>query len=77
MIDNIQGTLASESPMFAMSGDGTDDVSIPMLFLFNLDGLKFLEALEKNPEMEVTLTDGSGKLFATNRLICDTQYLCF
>ncbi|TRY64103.1 hypothetical protein TCAL_02594 [Tigriopus californicus] len=60
VIDNIEGTSASESPMFAMSGDGTDDISIPMLFLFNLDGLKFLEALEKHPEMEVTLTDGSA-----------------
>ncbi|XP_059093383.1 ER degradation-enhancing alpha-mannosidase-like protein 3 [Tigriopus californicus] len=69
VIDNIEGTSASESPMFAMSGDGTDDISIPMLFLFNLDGLKFLEALEKHPEMEVTLTDGSDSLARFHRII--------
>ena len=39
--------------MFAMSGDGTDDVSIPALFLFNKEGKKLLLAYQKQPELEV------------------------
>eukprot|EP00095_Tigriopus_kingsejongensis_P009960 maker-scaffold17_size721972-snap-gene-1.25 protein:Tk09960 transcript:maker-scaffold17_size721972-snap-gene-1.25-mRNA-1 annotation:"er degradation-enhancing alpha-mannosidase-like 3" len=60
VIDNVKGTSAAESPMFAMSGDGTDDVSIPMLFLFQVDGNRLLEAMEDHPDLAITFTDGSG-----------------
>lgn len=42
--------------MFAMSGDGKQDVQIPMVFLFHKEGTELLEALERNPDMEVVLT---------------------
>ncbi|KAF6201195.1 hypothetical protein GE061_005642 [Apolygus lucorum] len=45
------------SPMFAMSGDGTDDVDIPVVFLFYDDAWKLLNALAENPAMEVSLAD--------------------
>ena len=34
-MDDTEGTAAQTSPLFAMSGDGVDDVQIPMVFLFN------------------------------------------
>ena len=33
-MDNTPGTAAQSSPLFAMSGDGVDDIKIPMVFLF-------------------------------------------
>lgn len=40
--------------MFAMSGDGKDDVTIPVVFLFSVDGVTLKQALEKNPDLEVS-----------------------
>ncbi len=37
VMDNVEGSTASQSPIFSMSGDGNDDVSIPMLFIFKED----------------------------------------
>ncbi|CAG0912442.1 unnamed protein product [Notodromas monacha] len=60
VIDNVAGTSARESPMFAMSGDGTDDVRIPVVFIFEADGRDLLHALERDPELEVVLAGGGG-----------------
>jgi hypothetical protein len=38
VIDNAEDSSYSSSPMFAMSGDGTTDVTIPALFLFGKEG---------------------------------------
>jgi mannosidase alpha-like ER degradation enhancer 3 len=43
--------------MFAMSGDGTDDVSIPVVFLFYQDASQLLQAVNGNPALEVTVAD--------------------
>ena len=43
--------------MFAMSGDGTDNVDIPVVFLFSQDAWNLLQALAQNPAMLVTLGD--------------------
>lgn len=43
--------------MFAMSGDGTNDVSIPLVFLFSGDAEVLLKALQENPDLEVILSD--------------------
>lgn len=43
--------------MFAMSGDGTDDVDIPIVFLFSQDAWQLLQALAHDPAMLVTLGD--------------------
>ena len=34
VVDHNKGTTATNSPLFSMSGDGTDDVSIPLVFMF-------------------------------------------
>jgi mannosidase alpha-like ER degradation enhancer 3 len=43
--------------MFAMSGDGTDDVTIPVVFLFYHDASQLLQAVSANPALEVTVAD--------------------
>lgn len=57
MIDNTPSTSAATSPMFSMSGDGTDDVAIPTVFLFTQDASKLLIALSKDPTIKVTLAE--------------------
>lgn len=39
-----------------MSGDGVDDVTIPMAFLFYDDAVRLLEAVRKNPDIDITLS---------------------
>lgn len=46
--------------MFAMSGDGkeVDDVKIPFVFLFNVEGSTLIDALVKSPDNELLVTIG-------------------
>ena len=60
VIDNVIGSTAEGNPLFAMSGDGTDDVSIPFVFLFAEQGRKLLRALEQDPDLIVTIQDAKG-----------------
>ncbi|KAF0307545.1 ER degradation-enhancing alpha-mannosidase-like protein 3 [Amphibalanus amphitrite] len=57
VVDHTGGTGAESSPLFAMSGDGTDDVTIPLVFLFTAEGERLRAALRANPQLEVTLSD--------------------
>ncbi|GAB6023426.1 ER degradation-enhancing alpha-mannosidase-like protein 2 [Chamberlinius hualienensis] len=57
VIDNNVGSSSSTSPLFAMSGDGSSDVVIPMVFLFKLDGAKLMQHIKQNTHLIVTLTD--------------------
>ncbi|XP_068226667.1 ER degradation-enhancing alpha-mannosidase-like protein 3 isoform X4 [Palaemon carinicauda] len=61
VLDNTPGTSASSSPMFAMSGDGNDDVDIPLVFLFAGDAEILLKAIQDNPDLEVVLGDFADK----------------
>lgn len=54
VVDN-SGDVSKTSPLFAMSGDGNDDVNIPVVFLFVSDAAKLLSALTKDLKMKVTL----------------------
>ncbi|XP_034254051.1 ER degradation-enhancing alpha-mannosidase-like protein 3 [Thrips palmi] len=56
VIDHTVGTSVTKSTMFAMSGDGVDDVKIPMAFLFYDDAVRLLEAVRSNPDMDITLS---------------------
>lgn len=55
VIDNVPGSTADDQPMFAMSGDGVDDVVIPVVFLFTREGDLLRKAIEKNPDLEVSV----------------------
>lgn len=54
VLDNSGG---GSSALFAMSGDGKDDVRIPVLFLLQQDALQLLQAVSLEPELEVTLSE--------------------
>lgn len=55
VIDNVVGSSSKDMPMFAMSGDGKDDVSIPVVFLFSNDAKVLEAAVNNNTELEVGL----------------------
>lgn len=57
IVDNVPGSNSMSSPLFSMSGDGTEDVTIPSVFLFTQDASKLLLAISKDPKVEVTLSE--------------------
>ncbi|XP_076009611.1 ER degradation-enhancing alpha-mannosidase-like protein 3 isoform X2 [Genypterus blacodes] len=59
VIDDNDGSSSDTAPLFQMAGDGrnTDDVSLPILFLFHKEGNILLEALKEYREVEVLLSD--------------------
>ncbi|GLH04275.1 alpha-1,2-Mannosidase [Gryllus bimaculatus] len=71
VVDNTPGTSSATSPMFAMSGDGNNDVTIPVVFLFYQDASQLLQAVGQDPGLYVTLaekmTPPQGKLLINIR----------
>ena len=64
VLDNTDGTAANTSPLFAMSGDGVDDVKIPMVFLFMEEAKLLMRVMAENKDLSVTLEekeDSSGR----------------
>nr|XP_015211811.1 PREDICTED: ER degradation-enhancing alpha-mannosidase-like protein 3 isoform X1 [Lepisosteus oculatus] len=59
VIDDNEGSSSDTAPLFQMAGDGrsTDDITIPLLFLFHKEGNIVLEALREYREVEVLLSD--------------------
>ncbi|TRZ01239.1 hypothetical protein DNTS_014814 [Danionella cerebrum] len=59
VIDDNEGSSSDTAPLFQMAGDGrnTDDVILPLLFLFHKEGSILLEALKEYKEVEVLLSD--------------------
>ncbi|OAD55906.1 ER degradation-enhancing alpha-mannosidase-like 3 [Eufriesea mexicana] len=58
VLDNVDGSSATTSPIFAMSGDGkeVDDVTIPVVFLFSVEASELLKAIAKaNGDLTVTI----------------------
>ncbi|XP_060521130.1 ER degradation-enhancing alpha-mannosidase-like protein 3 [Cylas formicarius] len=60
IVDNVAGSSVASSPMFSMSGDGSDDVTIPSAFLFTEDAAKLLLALSKDLMLELTIREIGG-----------------
>ncbi|XP_033219638.1 ER degradation-enhancing alpha-mannosidase-like protein 3 isoform X2 [Belonocnema kinseyi] len=63
VLDNVPGSSAVNSPMFAMSGDGkeVDDVKIPFVFLFSIEANELLQAIRSNGLLTVTISDFAQK----------------
>ncbi|XP_012227462.1 ER degradation-enhancing alpha-mannosidase-like protein 3 isoform X2 [Linepithema humile] len=58
VLDNVAGSSAATSPMFAMSGDGkeVDDVTIPVVFLFFTEAAELMRAINAaDGDLTVTL----------------------
>lgn len=60
VLDTVVGSSAAVSPMFAMSGDGKerDDVTIPVVFLFNKEAAELVVSLIAN-DGSLTVTIGT------------------
>ncbi|KAG8430603.1 hypothetical protein GDO86_020319 [Hymenochirus boettgeri] len=59
VIDDNEGSSSDTAPLFQMAGDGknTDDITIPMLFLFSKEGNIILDAIHEYQQVEVLLSD--------------------
>lgn len=55
VVDNVAHTSSTGAPMFAMSGDGSSDIVIPVVFLYGQEGSTLLEILREYPEMIIHL----------------------
>ncbi|XKL61531.1 hypothetical protein PGB90_008588 [Kerria lacca] len=56
IVDNIADSSSETWPLFAMSGDGKDDVNIPVVFLFTHEAKMLIDAATKEPNLNVTLS---------------------
>ena len=61
VVDNNDGSSADGSPLFAMSGDGQTDVTIPMLFLFHKEGAVLEKGLADYSKVAVLLAEKARK----------------
>ncbi|XP_066590286.1 ER degradation-enhancing alpha-mannosidase-like protein 3 isoform X2 [Prorops nasuta] len=59
VLDNVVGSSAATSPMFAMTGDGKelDDITIPFVFLFSAEANELMKAIvgSGNEDLEVSI----------------------
>lgn len=56
IMDNVPDSSADSFPLFAMSGDGKDNVNIPVVFLFTREAKTLIEAVTKEPTLNITLS---------------------
>ncbi|KAG9351265.1 hypothetical protein JZ751_025157, partial [Albula glossodonta] len=70
VIDDSEGSSSDTAPLFQMAGDGhsTDDIILPLLFLFHKEGNILLEALREHREVEVTAAFFKGKALASSMM---------
>lgn len=47
--DNVPGSSGETQPMFAMSGDGNDDVNIPVVFMYSVEFGKLSAMMRRRP----------------------------
>lgn len=55
--DHHEGSNSEETPLFQMVGDGdsTDDIRLPLVFLFSHEGAILTAALEEHRNVDVLL----------------------
>ncbi|XP_041368922.1 ER degradation-enhancing alpha-mannosidase-like protein 3 [Gigantopelta aegis] len=61
VIDHNEGSSADSQALFAMSGDGKNDITIPMVFLFKKEGAELVSAVQTLGIIEVVLQDGHSQ----------------
>lgn len=73
-LDDNEGSSSDTAPLFQMAGDGknTDDITIPMLFLFNKEGNIILDAIREYEAVEVLLSD-KAKDRGMDKVMCYIQ----
>lgn len=60
VVDNNEESSQEASPLFAMSGDGVQNVKIPTLFLFGKEGKDLMWSMRSVTDLVVFLGDGSA-----------------
>lgn len=61
VIDDVIGTTEETLPMFAMSGDGKDDVSIPVTFLYYQQGHSLMWFLKQKDDLVIEINAADSK----------------
>ncbi|KAL2099529.1 hypothetical protein ACEWY4_003923 [Coilia grayii] len=63
-IDHREGSSSEETPLFQMVGDGvsTDDITIPLVFLFSREGTELTSALDQHANVDVLLLSKERQL---------------
>uniref|UniRef100_A0A2M4BE78 alpha-1,2-Mannosidase n=1 Tax=Anopheles marajoara TaxID=58244 RepID=A0A2M4BE78_9DIPT len=72
VFDNTPNTSINNQQMFAMSGDGKDDVQIPVVFLFTKEAEQLMAAIKQQPTVELTLMSVTGLKERLERERADT-----
>ncbi|XP_025112194.1 ER degradation-enhancing alpha-mannosidase-like protein 3 isoform X2 [Pomacea canaliculata] len=67
VVDHMEGSSSENQPLFAMSGDGTNDVTIPLVFLYHSQGQQLLLTLADNSFLEVILSASQDTLPSLNK----------
>lgn len=57
ILDNVPDSTHESTALFAMSGDGKDEIDIPAVFLFSQEGRYLTEAYEEKPDLIVTVSE--------------------
>lgn len=55
IVDNVPESTADNMALFAMSGDGRDDIEIPAVFLFSQEGQYLKDSVKEDPGLGVTV----------------------
>nr|XP_021187519.2 ER degradation-enhancing alpha-mannosidase-like protein 3 [Helicoverpa armigera] len=55
ILDNVPDSTHESTALFAMSGDGNDDIEIPAVFLFSQEGRFLTDTFLAKPELTVTV----------------------
>lgn len=53
--DNVPGSSGETQPMFAMSGDGTNNVTIPVVFMYSQEFNKLSSVMKEKPKIIVRI----------------------
>ncbi|XP_065100181.1 ER degradation-enhancing alpha-mannosidase-like protein 3 isoform X2 [Paramisgurnus dabryanus] len=69
-IDHREGTSSAETPLFQMVGDGdsTDDITVPLVFLFSKEGATLTAALQEHHNVDVLLLPKEKQLEKPEKL---------
>ncbi|XP_073727482.1 ER degradation-enhancing alpha-mannosidase-like protein 3 isoform X2 [Misgurnus anguillicaudatus] len=69
-IDHREGTSSVETPLFQMVGDGdsTDDITVPLVFLFSKEGATLTAALHEHHNVDVLLLPKEKQLEKPEKL---------
>lgn len=73
ILDNVPDSNHESTTMFAMSGDGRDDIVIPAVFLFSKEGAELESRLKQDADLRVTVGQLSSMRNELNGDTTDTD----